>query len=115
MAVKRFFRILKANLTSGYPERDKVEENTGYKEPASESKSSNIKNPMDIREAEYYANLELKPGADFTLIKVAYKRLMKQYHPDLHIANEEKRKAAEIITTRLNEAYKYFEVKFNKS
>ena len=69
--------------------------------------------PMNLREAEYYANLELKPGADFSLIKTAYKRLMKQYHPDLHAGNEEKRKAAELITTRLNEAFKYFETKFN--
>lgn len=69
---------------------------------------------MNIKEAEYYANLELKPGADFNQIKAAYKKLMKQYHPDMFPGSDEKKKIAETITARLNEAYKYFEVKFNQ-
>lgn len=34
--------------------------------------------------AGYYANLELPYGATLEEVKVAWKRLMKQYHPDRH-------------------------------
>ncbi len=73
-----------------------------------------INNPNIKKEAEYYANLEIKSGSDFDQIKIAYKSLMKQYHPDKFNGSDENRKMAEIITTRLNEAYAYFEKKFKK-
>jgi curved DNA-binding protein CbpA len=71
--------------------------------------NSNLK-----KEIEFYANLEVKNGSNFDQIKASYKNLIKQYHPDKFNSNEEKRKTAEIITSRLNEAYTYFEKKFNK-
>jgi DnaJ-class molecular chaperone len=78
------------------------------------SDSTMIFNPNLKMEAEYYANLEIKNGSDFEQVKAAYKNLIKKYHPDKFNGSEEKRKMAEIITTRLNEAYTYFEKKFNK-
>jgi DnaJ-class molecular chaperone len=75
---------------------------------------SMINNFKSAMEAEYYANLEIKSGSDFEQIKASYKNLIKKYHPDKFNSSEEKRKMAEIITTRLNEAYTYFEKKFNK-
>lgn len=71
--------------------------------------------PLNRKEAEYYANLELKPGSGFAEIKAAYKELIKKYHPDKFSHDEERRKIAETITTRLNEAYTYFEKKYNKN
>ncbi len=62
------------------------------------------------RELEYFANLELVPGASFTEIKSSYRRLLAKYHPDRY--HEDKRRPfAEEITRRLNEAYQYFEQK----
>jgi DnaJ-domain-containing protein 1 len=69
---------------------------------------------VNTREAGYYANLELKEGADFPEIKAAYKRLVKKYHPDKFHHDEQKRKYAEQVTQKLNEAYRYFEDKFGQ-
>ena len=66
---------------------------------------------MDQKEAEYRANLEVGPHASMSEIRVAYKRLMKVYHPDLHAMDVSKREVAEPITQRLNEAMNYFEKK----
>lgn len=65
------------------------------------------------KEAAYYAALELHKGADYVQIKAAYKRLMKQYHPDRFHGQPEKQKAAQQVSQKLNEAYEYFSKKFN--
>ena len=64
------------------------------------------------KELEYYANLELSPGAKFEDVKSAYRRLLKAYHPDLHANDAEKAEVAEEITAKLNEAYEYFKNKY---
>ena len=69
---------------------------------------------FNTRESGYYANLELKEGTDFPEIKAAYKRLVKKYHPDKFHHDEQKRKYAEQVTQKLNEAYRYFEEKFGQ-
>ncbi len=55
--------------------------------------------------AQYYANLELAPGASPQEIKNAWRRLLKKYHPDLHSQDEERKRIAEELTRGLNEAY----------
>ncbi len=62
-------------------------------------------------EREYYANLELSDGATFDDIKKSYRRLLKKYHPD-HFNGSKKEKIAEEITTKINQAYEYFENKY---
>lgn len=57
----------------------------------------------------YYANLELEPGAEFSDIKAAYRRLLRLYHPDRHAHDPEQARTAEEISKRLNEAMNYFE------
>ena len=47
---------------------------------------------MNKLEAEYYANLELKPGSGMEEIKFSYKKMIKLYHPDIYQNNDEKRK-----------------------
>ena len=69
---------------------------------------------FSTQEAKYYAALELTPGANFPDIKKAYKRLVKQYHPDKFPQDEQKRKYAENVTQQLNEAYRFFEDKFGQ-
>jgi hypothetical protein len=68
----------------------------------------------DQREKEYLANLELESFVSYKEVQRAHRRLLKKYHPDLHASDPEKRKYAEQITIRLNEALSYFETKEDK-
>jgi DnaJ-domain-containing protein 1 len=109
MLFHRFIHVLKANLN-----RAESKSLADEPEPFKLNEEPAEMDPIKRKEAEYYANLELKPGTGFTEVKVAYKQLMKKYHPDVFNSNEEHRKIAEFITSRLNEAYTYFEKKYNK-
>jgi DnaJ like chaperone protein len=64
-------------------------------------------------EERYYETLGLKPGADFTEIRAAYRKLSMQYHPDKvgHLGDEFK-KVAEDKMKELNVAYEYLKKKF---
>ena len=59
--------------------------------------------------AEYYANLELPYGSDLETVRAAWRRMMKQYHPDRHARDEEKRRTADELTARLTRAYRGLE------
>lgn len=67
------------------------------------------------KEAEYYANLELEPGAEYKQIKQNYRKLLSQYHPDKFESDPQKRKVAEDITVRLNEAWSWFKTRHRES
>lgn len=60
-----------------------------------------------MNEDRAYFILELKKGANSAQIKTAYKRLIKQYHPDNFYNDPQKRKFAEEKTREIIEAYKY--------
>ncbi|MEN7551054.1 DnaJ domain-containing protein [Rapidithrix thailandica] len=72
-------------------------------------------NATQNKETEYYRALELPQGASFDEIKKAYRKMMKMYHPDLYHNEPEKFETAQQITLKVNEAYKYFQKKFNIS
>jgi hypothetical protein len=55
--------------------------------------------------AEYYANLELPYGADLEMVRKAWKKMVRKYHPDLHCADPEKRQLANELSQGLNRAY----------
>ena len=55
--------------------------------------------------ARYYANLELPYGAGFDTVHETWRRLVKKYHPDLHSANEHKKRIATELLQGLNRAY----------
>ena len=59
--------------------------------------------------AGYYANLELPYGANLEAVKTAWKRLMKQYHPDRHAQDPAKREVANALCAQLTQAYKELE------
>jgi len=60
-----------------------------------------------IRKA--YAALEVPAGSDMETVKKSYRRLMRKYHPDLHVGSPEKARAATDLTQRLTQAYKTLE------
>ncbi|MES2730424.1 MAG: J domain-containing protein [Bacteroidota bacterium] len=116
------FDKLKNLIRSRLLTKDKLEEDTdayihweseeAEPEPNQDKQYTQAKTGrFNAKEAGYYANLELKEGASFVDIKAAYKRLVKKYHPDKFHNDEQKRKYAEQITQKLNEAYRYFEEK----
>lgn len=61
------------------------------------------------RLAPYYANLEIPDGSDLATARAAWKRLMKQYHPDLHSGDPQKVRVANELSARLTEAYRALE------
>jgi DnaJ-domain-containing protein 1 len=60
-----------------------------------------------IRKA--YAALEVPAGSDFEIVRKSYRRLMRKYHPDLHVGTPDKNRAATDLTQRLTQAYKTLE------
>lgn len=118
MVFRRLYNILRANVSSGTGSSSEYyhsqRESYNFQEKQVEQDFP-VQDPAKIRELEYLLNLELKEGADFDEIKLAYKRLVRVYHPDKFHSDETKRKFAEEVTSKLNEAYAYFEKKYEKS
>ena len=63
-------------------------------------------NPRLKQISQYYANLELQPGASLEDVKRAYRELMKKFHPDRHSGDPERHKAATELAQSLTAAYK---------
>lgn len=54
---------------------------------------------------EWYEALEIPYGSDLDQAQKAWKKLLRQYHPDMHSSDEEKARIAHQVTLQLNEAY----------
>lgn len=54
---------------------------------------------------QWYANLELQPGASIDDVEAAYRRLMAKYDPEKHAGDPEKHRAAKELARGLSEAY----------
>ena len=69
--------------------------------------------PEEVVEDKYYAILGLSPGASFTEIKAAYRKLSMQYHPDKvgHLG-EEFKKVAEEKMKEIHNAYEFLKRKY---
>lgn len=117
---KRLFQIVRSR-TQGLWERGRPASETGSRADRHENeKSSSFDSASgetgagDSLEREYLANLELERFTSFRDIQKAHRGMIKKYHPDLHATDPEKRKNAEQITVRLNEALNYFKTKAEK-
>jgi DnaJ-domain-containing protein 1 len=64
---------------------------------------------QDHKIAEYYKVLDLPDGADFAQVKSQYRKLMRKYHPDRHVGNPKKLKAATELSMRVTQAYNALE------
>ncbi len=76
-------------------------------EPGTERqpRRSNTDTGPDPVLARYYANLEVPYGAGLDTVRGAWRRLVKVYHPDLHSADERKKRTATELVQGLNRAY----------
>ncbi len=64
----------------------------------------------DPQVARYYERLEVPYGSDWDTVRAAYRRLMRKYHPDLHVGKSaEKQKAAHEVSQALTQAYNELE------
>jgi len=81
----------------------------GSSSSSSSSGRTNIPRGGNPEMAQYYARLELPYGADFTAVKLSYRRLMRKYHPDLHNVSPEKHRAATEVSQQLTQAYNELE------
>lgn len=81
------------------------------REPKSERRAPPTGTPplTDKRLRELYAQLEVPYGAPFDDVKKSFRRLMRKYHPDLHIGNPTKHKTATQLTMTLTQAYNELE------
>ena len=68
----------------------------------------------DDKIAKYYKTLDLPYGADFDQVKAAYRKLMRKYHPDLHVQSPQKQKAATELTMQVTQAYNELEAHLTK-
>ncbi len=59
--------------------------------------------------AQHYASLETPYGSDLATVKKSWRRLVRQYHPDLHSDDPEKERVAQELTQGLNKAYEAIE------
>jgi DnaJ-domain-containing protein 1 len=111
--LNRLFNVLRANLNAGRPGKVSAEPEYEQQERNQEQdrtqRQEQVNDPIKLKELEYLSNLELKEGATFDQIKASYKNLIRKYHPDKFHGNEQQRKVAEQVTSRLNEAFAYFE------
>ena len=114
--IKRIFKIAQAELN------DLVQKNKFFENYASSDKTINFQEQSEHKVtyspsdplAKYYANLEIPDGSDQTIIKNAWKKQLKKYHPDLHCSDPEKKMIAENLTRQLNEAYRILSSEFLK-
>lgn len=96
----RLFRVVRAHTAASEPSN--AYEHWQPPEPSPESAEDPVL-------AGYYANLELPYGANLEAVKAAWKRLMKQYHPDRHAQDPAKREVANALCAQLTHAYKELE------
>lgn len=67
--------------------------------------SREAESPQAKQLSQYYANLELKPGATLEDVKKSYRELMRKFHPDKFVGDAEKHRAATELAQSLTEAY----------
>jgi len=102
---------LKKDLKQAYEQEQAHEEYTykdferEWEEEQRQRQSQQQSKGINLKLAQYYANLEIPFGSDLNTIKTAWKTMMKKYHPDLHSNDKEKQETAKILATELTHAY----------
>ncbi len=80
---------------------------------SSRSRSSGPRRPIGRKNdkiAGFYRQLDLPVGAPFAEVKKQYRVLMRKYHPDRHVGDPKKQKAATELTMRVTQAYNELEI-----
>jgi DnaJ-domain-containing protein 1 len=133
----RIFNILKANLGNALHkddlsvgdktvdeiyaeylqkmrEEEKMAQNQSYTAYEAPIHQQPPKPEFSPEELEAFKALEVKAGASFEEIKVAYKALIKKYHPDKFHNDPVRYKTALELSQKLNKSYSILELIFGK-
>jgi len=112
--IKRLIDIARANL-HGFIGKKTEAKTVDFQDetPFDSTAREEFHSPQDPL-APYYAHLEIPPGSSREVVKSAWKRMLKKYHPDLHDADPGKRKIAGELTRRLTESYRILDAKLSK-
>ena len=107
----RLYYILRSISACGYSDRAfSVGEGWDATEaPYTAGQTQPPESSQDLLLAGYYANLDLPYGADAAAVKVAWRVLMKKYHPDRHAQDGDKRELANELCAELTRAYRELE------
>lgn len=114
--IKRLFNITRANVND-FLRRRQEPSDANREEWASSNQADDASQPNQPELdplAQYYANLELPPGADRKAVRSAWKRLMKKYHPDLHEMDPDKIDTANELARKITEAYQILDKELSK-
>jgi DnaJ-domain-containing protein 1 len=76
-----------------------------HREHTSTQNASSTPPINEEKKIRFYAILGLPPDASNQEVKQAYKKLVKRCHPDLFFDNPSRRKKAQEILTKINQAY----------
>ena len=106
--IRRLLNIARAEFNSLMQKKDLGDA------PLPEPKFYELRQEESDILVKYYANLEIPVGSDRETIKTAWKTQLKKYHPDLHGSDLKKKKIAEELTRKLNEAYRTLDSTFKK-
>ena len=99
----RLLKIISTNLRLNW---NRYFNTTVKPQNPSDEKGEMSQTNIDPELASYYANLEVPYGADFKTVDMAWKRMLKKYHPDLHSNDPEKQQIANELVKGLNHAHK---------
>lgn len=85
--------------------RDAAEEAWERAFEAAQGRAGHSGSNPEADRIRWYRTLELEPGADLQAVRKAYRRLLKQYHPDKFAKDPEKYKVATEVTRNITAAY----------
>lgn len=71
--------------------------------------------PVDPKIAGYYANLEVEVGADLEAVTRAWKKLVREFHPDRFAGHPAREAEATRLVQQLNDAYRELSAYLGKS
>lgn len=88
--------------------RTRRKEGSPAAEPRREAASPNERapSPTPKQVRKWYANLEVREGADLATVEQAYERLIRRYDPDRHRDDPERHQAALALSRSLTRAYR---------
>ena len=88
----RLYKILLAHMNSFHADKDRDRAYNHNNINDSSSGSPQTSPETDLE--QYYANLEIPYGSGLAEAKVAWRKMMKRYHPDLYSNDTERYKTA---------------------
>lgn len=105
--LQRLYRIARSQIDTDVPDMPPLEEDVRTEAPTRPAPG------RDPELARCYANLEIPYGSDLAVARRAWKNLLKQYHPDLHAGDPQKRQVADRLTAELTLAFRHIEKYLN--